>query len=49
MGTKLGSHETPIKMLVGDQLLYLCCKGCIRKVEADPQTYLSKISSACGD
>lgn len=49
MGTKLGSHGTPIKMLVGDQPLYLCCKGCIRKLEADPQTYLAKISSPRGN
>jgi hypothetical protein len=49
MGTKLGSHGMPVKMLVGDQPLYLCCKGCIRKVEADPQTYLAKVSNPRGN
>ena len=49
MGTKLGSHGTPIKMMVGDKPLYLCCKGCIQKVEANPQAYLAKIPSPRGN
>ncbi len=49
MGTKLGSHGAPIKMLVGGQPLYLCCKGCIHKLESDPQAYLAKISKPRGN
>jgi hypothetical protein len=41
-GAKLGSMGAPIKVLVGDQPLYLCCKGCLGKVQRDPETYLAK-------
>jgi hypothetical protein len=33
-GQKLGSHGTPIKAKIGDEVLFLCCKGCLQgKVE----------------
>jgi len=32
-GATLGSMGDPIKVLVGDRPLYLCCTGCIDKVE----------------
>ena len=41
-GEKLDSMGGPIKVLVGDQPVYLCCKGCLKKVEKDPETYLRK-------
>ncbi len=41
-GGKLGSMGTPIKVLLGKQPLYLCCKGCIGKVQANPQAYLPR-------
>ena len=28
MGTKLGGHGTPVKVLIGERPVYLCCKGC---------------------
>lgn len=43
MDTPLGDHGNPIKLMVGDQSLYVCCKGCIRKVQQNPQTYLAKL------
>jgi len=42
MDTPLGSHGEVIKVLVGRKPLYLCCKGCIRKVQANPELYLQK-------
>jgi hypothetical protein len=45
-GAKLGSMGTPIKVLVGDQPLYLCCQGCLRKVESAPEEYLAKAKKA---
>jgi len=48
-GVKLGSHGLPIKALIGDQPVYLCCKGCIRKLQAEPQAYLAKIASPRGN
>lgn len=43
-GAALGSMGEPIKVLVGAQPLYLCCKGCLGKVQSDPQAYLRKAS-----
>lgn len=45
-GAALGSMGDPIKVLVGDQPLYLCCKGCLSKVQSDPETYLRKAGEA---
>ena len=45
-GGKLGSMGTPIKVLVGDQPIYLCCKGCLGKVQANPEAYLQKVAPA---
>lgn len=41
-GGGLGSMGGPIKVLVGDQPVYLCCRGCVNKVVNDPETYLAK-------
>jgi hypothetical protein len=43
-GEKLGSMGSPIKVLVGDKPLYLCCQGCVAKVKNDQETYLAKVS-----
>ena len=40
MDEPLGSMGAPIKLLVGDKPLFLCCKGCIKKVQAQPEQYL---------
>lgn len=45
-GGKLGSMGSPIKVLVGDQTIYLCCKGCLGKVQANPEAYLQKVAPA---
>lgn len=44
-GAALGSMGTPIKVLVGDQPLYLCCKGCLGAVKKSPDKYLAKAGS----
>jgi hypothetical protein len=41
-GGKLGAMGTPIKVLVGDQPIYLCCKGCLGKVQKNPDAYFAK-------
>lgn len=38
----LGSMGTPIKISIDGQALYVCCKGCVRKVEKNPKVYLAK-------
>lgn len=46
MGQPLGGHGTPLKVAVGDDVLFVCCKGCLRKVEADPDQYLAKAAAS---
>ncbi len=41
-GAALDSMGGPVKVLVGGQPLYLCCKGCLGKVQSDPEAYLAK-------
>ncbi len=43
MDEQLGGMGTPIKVLVGSKPIYLCCKGCIKKVEAAPAKYLAMV------
>ena len=40
MGKQLGSHGTPIKLMVEDQPMYVCCKSCISRVRKEPRIYL---------
>ena len=42
MGTKLGAHGTPVKVLIDGRPVYLCCKRCLGKVQKDPELYLRK-------
>ncbi len=41
MDEPLGSMGTPVKVVVDDRPIYLCCKGCIKKVKAEPAKYLA--------
>ena len=43
MDEPLGGMGTPIKVTVGDKPIFLCCRGCIKKVEAEPGKYLAKV------
>ncbi|QEG41264.1 hypothetical protein [Roseimaritima ulvae] len=43
MDEPLGSMGTPIKVMVGDKPIYLCCKGCIKKIQAEPAKYLAMV------
>jgi YHS domain-containing protein len=43
MDEPLGGMGTPIKVMVGDKPIYLCCKGCIKKIEAEPAKYLAMV------
>ncbi len=44
--TGLNNHGVPIKLIVGNQPLYVCCKGCIEKVQNNPQHFLTKAAAA---
>ncbi|TWU42578.1 eL24 family ribosomal protein [Novipirellula artificiosorum] len=43
MDEPLGGMGTPIKVMVGNKPIYLCCKGCIKKVQAEPAKYLAMV------
>ena len=43
MDEPLGAMGNPIKVMVGDKPIFLCCKGCIKKVQADPSKYLAMV------
>ncbi len=43
MDEPLGSMGGPIKVMVGDQPIFLCCKGCIKKIQAEPAKYLAMV------
>jgi hypothetical protein len=40
---KLGSMGAPIKLSIKGQPVFVCCGGCKRKAEADPDKTLAKI------
>lgn len=48
MDEPLGGMGPVVKLLVGKRPLYLCCKGCIKKVRSDPQKYLAMIEEPAG-
>ncbi|MCO8123372.1 hypothetical protein NHH03_16600 [Stieleria sp. TO1_6] len=43
MDEPLGGMGAPIKVMVGDKPIYLCCKGCIKKIQAEPAKYLAMV------
>jgi hypothetical protein len=43
MDLTLGKMGQPVKMLLDEKPVFLCCKGCIRKVEKAPEQYLAKV------
>ena len=40
--SRLGSMGAPVKLLIKDQPVFLCCKGCQKKALADPDKTLAK-------
>jgi hypothetical protein len=40
---RLGSMGVPFKILIKDQPVFLCCKGCAKQANADPDKTLAKV------
>src|SRR5262249_18089737 len=40
---RLGSMGVPVKIMVKDQPVFLCCKGCQKDALADPDKTLAKV------
>jgi hypothetical protein len=47
-GEPLGTMGTPIPVTVKGQTIYVCCKGCVAKVQANPDFYLQKVQAERG-
>ena len=43
MDEPLGGMGEPLKVMIGDKPVYLCCKGCVKKIEAEPLKYLEMV------
>jgi hypothetical protein len=41
---ELGGMGPPIKLVVKGEPVFICCKGCEKKVNADPDKYLAKVA-----
>jgi len=44
----LGSMGKPIPVTVKGETIYVCCRGCTKKVQADPDQYLAKVRAERG-
>lgn len=45
-GESLGSMGTPIKVTRGDRSVFLCCQGCLKTVQANPDRFFGKPTAA---
>lgn len=43
VGGQLGSMGKPIKVMVKGQAVFVCCKGCVDPLKADPDKYLAML------
>lgn len=43
MDEPLGSMGQPVKVTIGDKPIFLCCKGCVKKIKAEPAKYLAMV------
>ncbi len=44
-GEPLGSMGTPVKVMVGERAVFLCCEGCREAIQSDPEKYLAKLDA----
>lgn len=40
----LGSMGPPIQLIVNEQPVFVCCKGCEKKAKSDPEKTLAKVA-----
>lgn len=46
---ELGSMGTPLKVTRGGRTTYICCKGCLKELEADPDKFLGGPAASAKD
>ena len=44
-GEDLFSMGGPLKVSRGDQSVFICCKGCLKKIQAGPDEYLGALAA----
>ena len=47
-GEELGSMGNPIPVTVKGETVLVCCQGCVKKVQANPDKYLPKVHAETG-
>lgn len=45
-GEKLGTMGEPVNHIVGNRLVRLCCKGCVKSVDQNPEKVIAKLNAA---
>jgi hypothetical protein len=40
---RLGSMGVPVKVMIKEQPVFLCCKGCVKSAQKDPDLTLAKV------
>jgi Cu(I)/Ag(I) efflux system membrane fusion protein len=48
-GSKLGSMGNPIKLVVNDQPVFICCSSCQKLLQENPDEYLAKLAAPPAD
>lgn len=41
--SRLGSMGAPVKIMINDEPVFLCCKGCAKKAQDKPEETLAKV------
>ena len=44
LGTRLGAMGLPVKLMLQEQPVFLCCKACITKAQTNPKATLEKVA-----
>lgn len=44
-GEELGSMGEPVAATVGGRTVYVCCRGCVKRAEADPTNTLAAVEA----
>jgi Cu(I)/Ag(I) efflux system membrane fusion protein len=48
-GAKLGSMGSPIKLILNDQPVFICCSSCQKLLQENPDEYLAKLAAPPAD
>jgi hypothetical protein len=44
-GEELGSMGEPVAASLGERVVYVCCRGCVKRAEADPAKTLAAVEA----